>query len=231
MPVPLRAIVFDLFDTLVPGGPRSARDALSRLMAEDLGVDRDRFVTVFKNSFRQRWTGSLGSLEQTIKSLAVECGGAPDSCAVRRAADRRLEFTRQQITPTTQVLELLAALQADGWKLGLVSNCSAEIPMLWSENPMSKWIKLPVFSCQVGFCKPDPRIYARAAQALQLPPPQCVFVADGAGGELPGAGTAGMKTIRVRTDGVDHGTYGGIGTWAGTTIDSVNDLRSALPYL
>lgn len=228
MPAPSRAVIFDLFDTLVPGGSRTARDAVSHLMADDLGVDREQFAALFRDAFRQRWDGSLGSLEQTISTLAVQCGGAPDSRTVRRAAERRLDFTRRQITPTPQLLELLAALQADGWELGLVSNCSAEVPMLWQENPISAWIKLPVFSCEVGLCKPDLRIFLRAAQALWTPPERCVFVADGVGGELPGAQAVGMQTVRVQADGVDHATYGTVGPWTGPTIDSIHDLPSVL---
>jgi putative hydrolase of the HAD superfamily len=230
MPPPARAVVFDLFDTLVPGGARSARDALSRQMAEDLGVDGGRFVTVFKGSFRRRWTGSLGPLEQTIAALAVECGGAPDGHAVRRAADRRLAFTRRQITPTPAVLKVLDELRAAGWRLGLVSNCSAEIPLLWPTNPLSRWIEHPVFSCEFGLCKPDPKIFTHAARALRIPPPRCVFVADGAGGELLGAQSAGMRTIRVQANDVDHSTYGAVGPWTGTTVTSLTDLPLALPH-
>jgi putative hydrolase of the HAD superfamily len=222
------AIIFDLFDTLVPGGSRASRDAVSHAMAEDLGVNRARFTELFKGSFRERWHGALGSLEETIAALTVRAGGTPTDDAVRRAARRRIDFTRRQITPSPRLLALLDALRADGWRLGLISNCSAEIPALWAANPLAQRITAPVFSCVAGRCKPDPEIYRLAAASLGTTPAQCVFVADGAGGELPGAQAAGMQTIRVRADSVDHGTYGDIGQWEGTTIDTLNDLPPAL---
>lgn len=224
----LHAIVFGLFDTLVPSGSRERRDAVSHAMADDLGVDRVLFAELFKNSFRERWRGALGSLEETIAALAVRAGGNPTEEAVRRAARRRLDFTRRQITPDPGLPALLDALRADGRRLGLISNCSAEVPALWDGNPLSRQITAPVFSCTVGCCKPDPQIHRLAAAALDTVPERCVFVADGAGGELPGAQAVGMQTIRVRADGVDHGTYGGMGNWEGTTVDTLYDLPAVL---
>jgi putative hydrolase of the HAD superfamily len=197
-------------------------------MAADLDVDPDQFATLLKDSFRQRWTGALGSLEQTLAALAARSGGTPDSGAVRRAAQRRLDFTRHQITPAPETLRLLDRLRADGWQLGLISNCSAEVPTLWQENPMAERITAPVFSCQAQLCKPDPDIYRLAAHALNTRPQRCVFVADGAGGELLGAQAAQMTAIRVRADHVDHSTYGGVGDWNGATIDTLHHLPEAL---
>jgi len=46
------AVLFDLWGTLVPPIPPSVRDAVSRDMAVDLGVDPDAFAAAYRDSYR-----------------------------------------------------------------------------------------------------------------------------------------------------------------------------------
>jgi epoxide hydrolase-like predicted phosphatase len=52
-----------------------------------------------------------------------------------------------------------------------------------------------VISGEVGVRKPDPRIYALGAEAVDLPPEACVFV-DDLPGNLKPARELGMATVR-----------------------------------
>ena len=58
-----------------------------------------------------------------------------------------------------------------------------------------------VFSCDVGVSKPDPRIYEIACEQLEVEPADCLFVGDGANDELPGAERAGMTAVQLRAPG------------------------------
>lgn len=223
-----RAVIFDLFDTLVDGGTTQRREMIAR-MGVALGVDPERFKEAFRASYRERFAGKFGDLTQTITALSRRCGVDPDPAAVERAVTGRLDYTRKLLTPLPGVLEALTTLVENHWKLGLITNCSVETEQVWPDSVLAQYIQEPVFSSRVGVCKPDPAIYRMAAQALEVDVTECVYVADGAGGELVGARDLGMTTIRVRADGVDHATFGGIGDWDGPVIDNLSQLVRRLP--
>lgn len=224
-----RAVIFDLFDTLVDGGTTQRREMIAR-MGVAMGIDPQRFQAVFRDSYAERFDGSLGDLPQTIATLSRRCGVEPEPAALDAAVAARLDYTRDQLlTPLPGVVEALTTLTQNRWRIGLITNCSVETPQVWPDTVLSQYISAPVFSCRVGVCKPDPRIYRMAARALDVEVADCVYVADGAGGELVGARDLGMTTIRVRADGVDHATFGGIGDWDGPVIDSLSQLVRRLP--
>jgi putative hydrolase of the HAD superfamily len=216
-------IVFDLFDTLVPGGGHAARNAEARAMAADLGVPAESFADALRSSFPERFTGALGDLHETFAALAVRCGGHPSREAVGRAVARRFAFTRSTLEPFHGVLDVLDGLLARGHRLCLLTNCTAEVPELWSALPLASRFDAAVFSCQEGIRKPSAEIYLRAAKRLDSDPDACTFVGDGASGELTGALAAGMTAIRIVGEELDHTVVGG-DDFAGTSIDTLAEL-------
>ncbi|MEV4756359.1 HAD-IA family hydrolase [Micromonospora sp. NPDC049559] len=87
-------------------------------------------------------------------------------------------------------LDVLDALRADGHPLALVSNATSDTAEAWPDGPLARRFDVAVFSCEVGLAKPDPAIYRAAADRLGADPAGCVFVGDGADGELAGAADA-----------------------------------------
>ena len=96
------------------------------------------------------------------------------------------------------VLPTLGALRAlRGVTTGLVSNASSTAAFLVERLGLSGYFKEAVYSFRVGVLKPHPGIYLRACDALQVRPAECLFVGDGNGFELDGAGALGMETVRI----------------------------------
>jgi hypothetical protein len=73
----LRAVVFDLFNTLVDDFPDARVDTL-RLMAADLDVDPDAFVERFHEVYQQRIIGVPGTLAEQCRDVASDIGHTPD---------------------------------------------------------------------------------------------------------------------------------------------------------
>jgi putative hydrolase of the HAD superfamily len=214
-------ILLDLFNTLVPGGDRN-RAAVTRAMAGDLGVDPDRYVRLFFETWPERVTGELGDLPATVRILAERLGGNPSEAEVDKAVARRLDLTRQLLRPTATTLTALDALRAKGHRLGLVSNCTSETPAAWALTPLAVRLDSVTFSCVLGAGKPDPRIYLAACQSLDVEPADCVYVGDGADRELPAAVALGMRTIQT----TEHQATDG--NWPGERIAGLSEL-TALP--
>ena len=100
--------------------------------------------------------------------------------------------------PSPHAIEILSYLKKEGYKTGLISDCSYEVSIVWESTPFAKLIDIPVFSCAVGVKKPDPRIYFMALEQLAIEPQDCLYIGDGSSHELTGALKVGMHPVWIR---------------------------------
>lgn len=93
------------------------------------------------------------------------------------------------------VIGLIASLK-DRYKLGLVSNVShrASIERHFKPGELDALFNTVVASGEVGYEKPQPQIYQRAADQLGVQPEECLFV-DDIGRFCEGAAAVGMQTV------------------------------------
>jgi len=213
-----RAVLLDLYNTLVPGGTDAERAEVAQAMGADLGVDPGIYADLYFRAYPQRVVGALGDLEATVRTVAVQGGAAPTLAAVRLAAARRMALTRRLLWPSAVTLEALDSLRRAGWQLGLVSNCTAETPELWKRTPLAPRFEAVGFSCELGVAKPDPAIYLAVCSFLDVAPTDCVYVGDGSDNELAGAANLGMTVVRTEEHVPTEGS------WPRQRIGSLADL-------
>jgi len=164
-----RAVVFDLWNTLALWG----LDDSYRLMAEQLEVGHDEFTEAWFDGYEQRATGPL---LPSVRAVCERLGAHPDRAERLMAA--RLELTRSTLVPREGALDVLDELRGRGYRLGLISVCTEEVPQLWAETALALRIDEAVFSCSVGLVKPDRRIYEIAAERLGVRAADCLFIDD-----------------------------------------------------
>jgi putative hydrolase of the HAD superfamily len=214
------SIIFDLFHTLLHGAD-DERDRVVARMGELVGVDPAGLVKAYHDTWRDRlvcWDAA-----QTVRILAQRLGGSPSPEQVAQAAALRLELAGRvlaAVPPTT--LQVLDTLRARGWRLGLVSNATSETAQAWRGSALEHRFDVAVFSCDLGVAKPDRIIYLAAAQGLGVPPEQCVYVGDGADGELAGAAALGMTVWRT----TEHNDTDP--SWTGPVVASLSELLPVL---
>jgi putative hydrolase of the HAD superfamily len=196
-----RGVLIDLWGTLVPTSPATAVIKHLHSVADALGADPISFTRDWEESMAERCRGELGSLEESIRWVAARQAFTPTERAVRRAADIRVAFHRSALQASAPLLPALDALRDSGMRLVLVSDATSETPRAWSSVPMGSRFAGTVFSCETGFCKPDPRVYVRALELIGLPPGDCAFVGDGGSRELTGAQSAGLEAFLYRFPG------------------------------
>lgn len=224
-------MLLDLFGTLVPAVPRVDRVSHLHRMAQILGADPVTFEREWSTSFRERVAGRLGPLHETIRQIAERQGVRPTEDAVRIAMTMRLDFTRSQLDACGPVLPALDALRAAGVRLAVVSDASEEAPLLWPSCALGRRIVATVFSCQEGFCKPDPRMYFRALTKLELRAEQCAYVGDGGSRELTGAEAVGLTAYLFRFPEDYSGgdvRYDPDTEWKGTTLHDLGELLTII---
>jgi putative hydrolase of the HAD superfamily len=213
--VKYRAVIFDLWQTLVPWNVDEANRFYDQ-MADSVGVERERFREVWLARRKHRETGLIAEhLRSIVAELDVE-GDIDELIELRR------DWAKRTLVPRPDALETLAELRRRGHRLGLISVCTEDVPQVWDETPLAGTLDETIFSCDVGVSKPDPRIYEIACERLGVEPAECLFVGDGANDELPGAERVGMTAVQLRAPGEQLTEPGK--KWRGSAIESLSEI-------
>lgn len=198
----LRAVIFDLFGTMVDDfvaatGPMNAE------MATALNVPYDQFKLHWGQASGLRIIGEFQTVEASIEHVCRLIDVAPTAEQIANAVQIRLRYIRQALTPRPNAIVTLAQLKKAGGKIGLLSNCSIEIPILWPETEFADLVESPVFSARVHLRKPDPRIYHLTCERLGVMPEGSLYVADGENHELAAAAEVGLHAVLLRNSSRD----------------------------
>ena len=190
-----RAVIFDFFGTLVPIFSLEKNKYTLHEMASVIGAPRDRFVERWFETFNKRATGKFHDVESNIRAICKELDVNPSYEQYSKAVKLRIEFCRTNIVPKESVLDVLRDLKNLQYKIGLISDCSTELPLLWNESQFQPFFDVTVFSCEVGIRKPHPEIYRKSCSMLEVSPSECLYIGDGGSSELSGAKKVGMEAL------------------------------------
>ena len=222
-----KAVIFDLWGTLVdepryPEANRLVYQQKTTEMADLLGVDRDGFAKAWAAAAAQRIVGGFSSTEGALLHICGELGAEPSEDRIHAVAEVWCEYVREALSPRPGTVETISTLKDLGYKVGLISNCMEEDSRLWHSTPFAPLVDAAVLSFDAGLAKPDPRIYELAVGRLGVAAEYCLYVGDGADGELSGASKAGMTAVLMRApyDRADGGREG----WKGETISDIRDV-------
>ena len=217
-----RAVIFDFFGTLtrsVKRGPQHAE------IARRLGCDPEVITGVLDRTFHSRARGTFGSAEATLRWVSEQAGGRPQPEQVQAAVPARVDALRADTQLRPDAVSALAAVKARGLSTAVISDCTHELPVFLPSLPVAALLDAQIFSVEVGYCKPDPRIYRSACQMLGVRPEECLYVGDGGSRELTGAAAVGMTPVRlVAPDLVDHLVFDSDTSFDGRTIESLTDV-------
>jgi putative hydrolase of the HAD superfamily len=209
----IRAVVFDLWDTLVEFPAREA-DVLKARLAELTAFDPDEFERRWRDGYRASQTGPLADSYRAL--------GVPDEHVAEHVAARHA-FARRALRPREGARETLAALRERGVKLGLITVCSEDVPATWPETELAGLFDAETFSSTCGLIKPDPEIYLTTLDALGVEPGVALFVGDGANDELGGAQRVGMTPV-LFTAGGREPYWTEVREWRGLRVSSLPEV-------
>lgn len=201
-----KAVIFDLFGTLVDMFPLAEYHSTLSEMASILAVSSEDFTRLWLETVNERFTGVFSTIESNIEHIGQILAIPLEDSHITEAVRIRCQFTRRMFKPRPDTIETLIQFKEVGCKTGLVSDCSSEVPDLWPNTPFISLVDAPIFSCAVGFTKPDPRIYRLVCKRLAVMPQDCLYIGDGGSNELTGASQMGMHTVLIRVpyqDGYD----------------------------
>ena len=205
----LEAVLFDWGDTLiefaydpelVAVGHRAGLAAVGNGDLPDVAALTEHFREHYEPFF---WTpGTIEEIEYPglIRELLREFGLEVDDEALGRFLEAEHEAWEPARRLAANTHALLESLRERGLKLGLVSNAFDPGWLLHrdlEQMGLADRLDFAVFSSEVGFRKPDPRIFERALEALGVAPENALFVGDRLYEDVRGAGELGMTTVQA----------------------------------
>lgn len=219
------AVIFDLYGTLVNDFASSVGQ-LHADFVSTLGVPPDSFMKLWRETTEMRVIGAFQTVEASIEYVCNQLGVPITMEQLSRAVEIRLQLIRRTLSPRPDALATLARLKNDDYRIGLLSNCSIEIPIVWPETAFSALVDCAIFSSRVRLKKPDPRIYQLACDRLVIRPEDCLYIADGENHELAAAAKVGLGTLLLRNLLRDNGSelLREAREWQGDTIATLPEV-------
>ncbi len=191
----LKAVVFDLYETLVTETGTAVPRAGA--LGESLGLDAITYRREWKQLRPLVLRGEL-TFREALTQIGERLGVGIHPDLVQRASDERAN-ARVAIFRKCDpdLVELTRDLRRRGTKLGVISNCVAEDVREWPTCAFAPQFESTVFSFDAGVVKPDARIYLKAIEQLAVNAADALYVGDGGDDELAGAERAGMRAAQA----------------------------------
>jgi HAD superfamily hydrolase (TIGR01549 family) len=221
-----KAIVLDLFDTLVTWNPnllpmvqwrgrefRSTTPILFPILEREFGerFDREVFMDAHSKVYEEIFA------ERTHREIEITCHqrftrtlerlGLENSRADRIAEELRREHMKRVRAVTSAPEDRLEAVKRlrRRFRLGLLSNFddASTGHEIMHDTGVRDLFDLVVISAEVGMRKPNVRIFEHVSRALGLDPREILFVGDTPHEDVIGAKRAGMPVAWINKHGKD----------------------------
>jgi len=165
-----RIVVFDLGGVLIDWDPRHL---YRKLFAGDELAMEHFLANVCTHEWNRRQDAGR-SFAEGARLLKLQ---HPDKADLIDAYGAR--FNEMMPGPIAGTVEIVAELRDRGTPLYILSNFSAEtFPPVLERFDFLHWFRGMVISGEVGFIKPDPRIYEIMLARLAIDPHSAVYIDD-----------------------------------------------------
>lgn len=197
--MPIRAITFDLDDTLWPIAPVIER--AERLMYQWLarncpGLTRHHDIESLRRmrlGIDQQQPGirhDFALMRRAVLRQAMAPLGYDE--AMIEAAYQVFFAARNQVELYSDVRPALAQLSSR-YRLGALSNGNADLQQIG----LSEILVFAIHACDVGYLKPHPKMFQAVIDHLDLPACEILHVGDHLGHDVAGARDAGMQVVWI----------------------------------
>jgi putative hydrolase of the HAD superfamily len=231
-----RAILLDLDDTILDdssGVIACWRDACLTHCSSTNGLDADTVFEVIDRTREWYWADAerhrLGRLELAwargeVVRLALAELGVDDEELARRIGDTYHALRDEAIKPFDDAVPTVEWLRAEGCRLALLTNGGSEGQRIKIERfDLAPLFDAILIEGEVGFGKPDPRIYTKALEALDAAPQEAWMVGDNLEWDVAGPQREGIAGIWIDARG--RGVPAGHAVRPHRIIGRLADLR------
>jgi putative hydrolase of the HAD superfamily len=210
--MPIRAVIFDMFDTLmlISRNHDFSSPSLMRmykfLSKNGVKVTFEEFEKAYVQSRDALYAKADAKLEEphfnvrvveTLKSLGYNHDGSSNlvSEATAEFCDEFMKF----VSPDKDVEIVLRSLHRK-YKLGIISNFAIPecVDKLLRDYGLEGLFDVVVVSAAVNKRKPSPEIFKNALKTLEVSASEAVFVGDTLDADVDGPKAVGIKAVYVQ---------------------------------
>jgi putative hydrolase of the HAD superfamily len=206
----LRAILFDLWGTLILDPPERSRP-------RQLWRAEHVYETLINHDFDVDLTAVDAALVAAMRAL----GALQDQGLDLTTGGRASLFCDE----LEQTLGLLLQTRASGLRTALVSNAgfttSPYLRRMLDYYGLTPHLDVLVFSDEQGVAKPDTRLFTHALDGLGVSARQCAFVGDSPHNDVGGAQKCGLFAVQIGRRDMD-------GVRPEARIDTLSELLPVL---
>ena len=209
------AILFDMGYTLIYFDP--PQEIIVQKALQAFGIDRSveeinaAVEVVWGAYYRDAETATFPATERhdresqlaLSRGLLAQLGLDVDESALQAYTESiESSFSRPGvIRPYREVPEVLASLQEQGYRLGIVSNWSWNLRDRVAQAGLESWFEIAWASAYAGCNKPHPGIFQQALAQMEVAADSALYVGDSYQHDVVGARNAGMDVILLDRDG------------------------------
>jgi putative hydrolase of the HAD superfamily len=205
---PLDAIFFDIDDTLFSTtvfADKARRAAIDAMVRCGLRADRNDALRELDEVIAEFSSNYGGHFDKVLDRLGPESHEGHNRAVIVAAGVVAYHGTKgRELKVYDDVYEVLKWLATTPLLRGVIS---AGITIKQAE----KLVRLEVlefltpsaifFTDQVGFSKPNQKLYRRVLQRLKLQPQRCLYVGDNPTHDIDPCNREGWSTVRIRRSG------------------------------
>jgi putative hydrolase of the HAD superfamily len=207
----VRAILFDVGDTLLDFAPmktstvvaQGARESYERLKQTGAKLPslakyrRGNVAAVRRALIWSHLRNREFSALRIMRDRALKLGAPNDEELLLELGWLWYKAVVDYSTVEPDVIPTLKLWRDAGLKLGVVSNTCVGGPVLDRHLKLMgliEYFPVRVYSCEVGYRKPHPRIFQEAISLIGEKPQDILFIGDLVKKDIIGAGRMGMRT-------------------------------------
>jgi len=241
----LRAVIFDLGGTLMYERESwhsinaQADETLTKyLRGQGLEINLSTFPIEFRRRldeyFNQRKTDLLETTYSSVLRNVLADKGYRDipDLILRTALDRLFAVTQTNWVLEKEALPTLKQLEANGYRLGLVSNAGddKDVQQLARGFRIASFFDFILTSASCSYRKPHPRIFEMALANWYFLPSEAVMVGDNLNADIRGAQNAGLYGIWISRRAGEK-TEDELRVQPDASLASLSELPAALDLL
>lgn len=170
--------------------------------------DAELFHSAAFQQLRTAWHDTVSGrrnlhLHDLLREAVQAQGIRPSDALIQQAVLKYTAAISAGARPCLGAAETLRTLQAQGRKLGLISNT------MWPGHlhhadlerfGLAAYLDVELYSADAGAWKPSAALFHRALEGLGSAPDRALFVGDSPMDDMVGAHNAGMRGVWIQTD-------------------------------
>ncbi len=192
----IRAVTFDVGGTLIEPWPSVGRvyaEVAARFGVAVAAADLDRqFIEAW--AAKKEFTYSMDDWSKLVRQTFAGLTASPPSASLFVALYSHFA-TAAPWRIFDDVTACLQELKRRGLKLGVISNWDERLRPLLRELKLDYYFDSIVISGEVGWQKPDSKIFHAAAAQLGAPPEAILHIGDSESEDVAGARAAGLQSL------------------------------------